>query len=151
MVGLSCETEEIYCCDGTNWHVEPGSYWLYPQRQAPYWYLANYRLCFAAMVYRTNAYKELRIDAERYGKVFDSAMLLDLCTKGDVVKVRGKMIRYRLHPDSDSNNKANAVTENNVVNLLELARRRLSETGFSRVTVQFFVYWYGETVFKGKL
>lgn len=148
VVGLSCETKETYCCDGTNWQVEPRSYWLYPQRQAPYWYLANYRLCFAAMVYRTNAYKELRIDAERYGKVFDSAMLLDLCTKGNVVKVRGKMIRYRLHPDSDSNNKANAVTEDNVVNLLELAKRRLSETGFNRVMVQFFIYWYGESVFK---
>lgn len=147
VVGISCDPDYAYCCNGANWQVQQGSYCVYPQREAPYWYLANNRFCFAAMVYRTSAYKELCIDAERYGKLFDNAMLLDLCTRGNIAKITDKMIRYRLHPGSDGNNKANALTEDNVLNLLELANRRLAGTGFSRVMVQFFIYRYGKSVF----
>lgn len=148
VVGVSCNYKAMFCCDGANWTAVGDRCWAYPQHLAPYLYLAGGRFCFAAMVYRTDVYKQLEIDPERYGKLFDNAMLLSLSQKGTVVKFRDPMIRYRLHAGSDSSNPNNAPTVENLVNLLSFAQNVLNScSGWPRFFSKCHVYEYGREIF----
>lgn len=149
-VGISCSEEVLYDCSLGNWRVESSSFWVYPRACAPYWYLSNQRFCFAAMVYKTDIYKELPIDPQSYGKLFDNIMLLKLCTKGIIIKLKGKFIRYRLHEGSDSSNIKTMPRASQVYNVVKDAQECLA--GSSKIFfTNYHLYEYAKLLFEWSL
>lgn len=99
------------------------------------------RLSFPCCVYRTDVYKAVRFDSEKYGKICDHPFLFEVSSKGTSVFLRGSFIRYRIHRGSGTNNAADPITAENVLNVIRSAKELLSAEKLSvRVVAPYILH-----------
>lgn len=88
--------------DNNNWDILFKGHLTYPPKFGPYFNLLIGRPTFACAIYRTDAYKAVKYNYEKYGKLHDIIFMMEINLLGDIVFIQGVCMRWRQHPGSDS-------------------------------------------------
>jgi glycosyltransferase involved in cell wall biosynthesis len=80
-------------------------------------------LCFGSTMYRSSVLKQIRLDEERFGIIWDRPFLLDAARLGKSALIRAPLVSYRHHPGQDT--KTGALTAQNLIELTKAYRAAL--------------------------
>ena len=92
-------------------------------------------LCFGSTMYRSSVLKQIRIDEERFGIVWDRPFLLDAARLGKSALLRAPLVLYRHHPGQDTN--TGSLSAKNLIELMKAYRAALP-AHWSRADEQLF-------------
>jgi glycosyltransferase involved in cell wall biosynthesis len=92
-------------------------------------------LCFGSTMYRSSVLKQIRLDEERFGIIWDRPFLLDAARLGKSALIRAPLVLYRHHPGQDTN--TGALTVQNLIELMRAYREALP-ADWSRADQQLF-------------
>ena len=125
VVVVSGDMERVYNPTCNDMKVQPFHPLVWHGGDAVVNQLIYQRLSFPCCVYRTDVYKTVMFDSERYGKIFDNPFLFEISSKGASVFLCGSFVRYRIHRGSDTNNALNPITAENVLNVIRRVKELL--------------------------
>ena len=86
-------------------------------------FLGGSMLCFDSTMYRASSLKGATLDAEKYSIYCDRPFLVDVARQGKCALVRAPLVRYRLHPEQDTN--TGRLNVRNLIELMLCYRREL--------------------------
>lgn len=82
----------------------PNSYWEFSAENNIYLQMVIDRPTFCCCIYRTDVYKKVNYEFEKYGKLHDIVFMMEIGQYGDMSFLHGECVRWRQHVGSDSNN-----------------------------------------------
>ncbi len=93
----------LYNVDNNNWPVLLKNYNLYNIKDGVYLHLLLARPNFASNIYLTSAYKKVKYEPEKYGKLHDIIFNCQINLLGNVAYIQDTCIRWRQSATNDSN------------------------------------------------
>lgn len=99
-VMASCGYSTLYNPDSNNWPILNKSYYLWEAGRGEDFTLMLQNWCFAAMIYKTSAYKQIPYRPDLYGIIFDHPFLLEINKLGESILLCDHGLRYRWHKSS---------------------------------------------------
>ena len=99
-------------------------------------------LCFGSTMYRSSVLKQIRLDEERFGILWDRPFLLDAARLGRSALIRAPLVSYRHHPGQDTN--TGPLSARNMIELMKAYRAALP-SAWSRADQELFyghARWY---------
>jgi len=98
-------------------------------------FLEGGRLCFGSTMYRSSVLKQIRLDEERFGIIWDRPFLLDAARLGKSALIRASLVLYRHHPGQDTN--IGSLSAKNLIELMK-AYRAVLPAQWSRTDQRLF-------------
>jgi GT2 family glycosyltransferase len=92
-------------------------------------------LCFGSTMYRSSVLKQIRLDEERFGIIWDRPFLLDAARLGKTALIRAPLVLYRHHPGQDTN--TGSLSARNMIELMKAYRVALP-SDWSRADQELF-------------
>jgi GT2 family glycosyltransferase len=92
-------------------------------------------LCFGSTMYRSSVLKQIGLDEERFGIIWDRPFLLDAARLGKSALIRAPLVSYRHHPGQDT--KTGSLSTKNLIELMRAYRAALP-SDWSRADQQLF-------------
>jgi len=92
-------------------------------------------LCFGSTMYRSSVLKQIRLDEERFGIIWDRPFLLDAARLGKSALIRAHLVLYRHHPGQDTN--TGSLSAKNLIALTRAYRAALP-SDWSRADQELF-------------
>jgi glycosyltransferase involved in cell wall biosynthesis len=86
-------------------------------------------LCFGSTIYRSSVLKQIALDEERFGIIWDRPFLLDAARLGKSALIRAPLVLYRHHPGQDTN--TGSLRAKNLIELMKRYRAALP-SGWNR-------------------
>ncbi len=83
-------------------------------------FLGTGGLCFGSTMYRSSVLKQIRLDEERFGIIWDRPFLLDSARLGKSALIRAPLVLYRHHPGQDTN--TGSLSAKNLIELMKAYR-----------------------------
>lgn len=142
----SSSLDVLYNVSNTNWNLLNKQYDLYPQNKGFFLELLNRRCSCAANVYKTVTYKAVEYHPEKYGKLHDIDIIWDLSLLGSIILLQGYGIRYRLHPNQDSNCLATGPFPEEIAAVIEHLQKLAS--AYPHIGVSFLTYTFARLLFE---
>ena len=139
VVLVSGEMERLYNPSNNDMKVQPFRPLAWRGGDAVVNQIIYQLMVFPCSVYRTDVYKTVGFDSERYGKTFDYPFLLEVSSKGSAVFLRGSFIRYRIHRGSDTNNAPGSYTAEHVLNVVRRVKELLPTEKLSVKAVALYI------------
>lgn len=87
---------------------------------------------FASTIFKTDLYKTLEWDFEKYGKICDRPFLLDIAKRGKNIILKDPYVRYRVHPGQDTNTGETGPFENEFLSLMNCYKEILGNSWFDK-------------------
>lgn len=91
-----------YSLNSSNWDFLRKDYYMYPKEIGAYAQLHIARHMFQVAIYKTSIYKEIEIEAYKYGKLWDIIFLYNVSAKGSSIYILGECGRVGVSPEQDS-------------------------------------------------
>lgn len=111
--------EALYNVDNSNWAILYKNYNLYTVKDGVYLNLLLARPVFASNIYLTSAYKKVKYEPDKYGKLHDIIFMCEMNRIGDVAFIQaGNCIRWRQSATNDSNVFNNGPYPQEVANII---------------------------------
>ncbi|AXL22087.1 glycosyltransferase family 2 protein [Megasphaera stantonii] len=119
VVMISGGASALYNVNHENWSICPDSYWYYPANKNIFLQLLIGRPIFCNCIYKTDVYKNVKYEPEKFGKLHDIIFMAKLCEQGDFIFVHGECVRWRQHAKSDSNTLKTGPFPSEILNILK--------------------------------
>ncbi len=113
------EMDVLWNVSNDNYHLLRNDYMLYPKEDGVYLNLLFKRPSFPSYIYKTEAYKKVEYHFDKYGKICDIILVHEISKLGDIIFMPDFCIRYRVHPNMDSNNLATGPFPDEVINIIK--------------------------------
>lgn len=108
----------------------------------------GFPLCFSSVVYKTEYFKNIKIDFEKYGKIADRPFIYDCVKGGKIVLLQGQYVQYRLHEGQDSTTNKNGPYPNETLALHTKYRNIIfSGSLIDKMRYRLNVYFYMKNEF----
>jgi len=103
---------------------------------------------FASVIYKTEYFKTVSVDAGKYGKIADRPFIFDCAKDGKIAILKGQYVQYRVHGGQDSGINTNGPYPNETL-ALHAKYKELIFAGnfFCRLRYRLNIYFYLKSEF----
>lgn len=113
------EMAALWNVSNDNFMLLGNNYYVYPKEDGVYLNLLFRRPSFPSYIYKTEAYKKVEYHFDKYGKICDVILAHEISKLGEVLFLQDYCLRYRVHPNMDSNNLATGPFPDEVINIIK--------------------------------
>ena len=117
-VMCTSSAKALYNVSNTDWDILYKDFYKYKKNKGTYFQFIINRPNFASNIYKTDVYKKIVYNTERYGKLHDIMFQFDINKYGAICYILGIGIRWRQSAQNDSNNFKNGPFPNEVANVI---------------------------------
>ncbi len=141
----TCNYAPMYNVENCNFEPLYKDYYLYSKDDGIYLHMLVDRPSFAADIYKTSCYKEVKYYPEKYGKLHDIIFMFETNKLGDLIYLQGQALRYRMHPGADSFVFDNGPFPNEVMAVV----KRIKELNYNhRVFGNYLLYYFAKMLYE---
>ncbi|GAV22609.1 glycosyltransferase family 2 protein [Carboxydothermus pertinax] len=97
---------------------------------------------YASTVFRTKFLKKAKVEFKKYGKLSDRPVLINLLQYGKAIVLLEPYIKYRLHPEQDSQTKSSGPFLSEIIELNKLYKSILGDSVFNKYGRSFLLANY---------
>lgn len=110
----------------------PNGYLKYTKNYNVFLQLGVNRPTFCCCIYRTDLYKRIQYNPEKYGKLHDIIFMIEIGHRSNILILDGECVRWRQHTGSDSNTLKTGPFPKEIINILiSLKDFYMKENGYT--------------------
>lgn len=102
----------------------PNTFFYYPKNFNVFLQLCVGRHTFFSAIYKTDAYKSIKYNPKKYGKLHDIVFLMDVASLGNSVMLQGCCIRWRQSLLQDSSDLKSGPFKNEIIGLIKYMKNQ---------------------------
>lgn len=130
----------MWCVNNYNWPLLNSSYYLYPAKYGAYFQMMIIRSVFQSAIYRTDVYKKLKYESEKYGKYHDIIFLMEAGKYGQTIHIDDVCVRIGYSPRQDSNLASTGPFPYEVCELLAYIDELIADQRYAKPVLWNFAY-----------